>query len=44
MEPLRYLEKHFLSQCDQIQAWLEGQWRLTPPPVYGSVDLRNGGV
>lgn len=42
-EPLFLLEKHFLSQCGFIKEWFERQWRLTPPPVYGSVDLRNAG-
>jgi glutamate--cysteine ligase len=41
--PLQLLEKQILSQHNEIEAWLESQWKLTPAPVYGSVDLRNAG-
>ena len=43
IEPLRFLERHFLSRCKIINDWFLSQWGLTPPPVYGSVDLRNAG-
>lgn len=42
-EPLQLLEKHLLEQQPKIEAWLRQQWRKTPPPIYGSVDLRNAG-
>lgn len=41
--PLHFLEKHFLSHHQAIESWFGAQWRLTRPPVYGSVDLRNAG-
>ncbi len=41
--PLNQLEKHFLKHHAEIEKWFEVQWRLSPPPVYGSVDLRNAG-
>lgn len=43
VEPLYFLEKHFLAQQKKIEEWLQTQWQQTPPPVYGSVDLRNAG-
>src|SRR5579862_8867131 len=41
--PLQSLERTFLSQCSQIESWFHSQWQQTPPPIYGSVDLRNAG-
>ena len=41
--PVHSLEKHFHVHCDAIKEWFHTQWKLTPPPVYGSVDLRNAG-
>jgi glutamate--cysteine ligase len=41
--PLYLLEKQLLSQQKNIEQWFESQWKLTPAPVYGSVDLRNAG-
>lgn len=41
--PLHILEKHILNQKDEIEEWFQMQWRQTPAPVYGSVDLRNSG-
>lgn len=41
--PLHLLEKQLLSQQKEIEAWFQNQWKLTPAPVYGSVDLRNAG-
>ncbi|TAK75180.1 MAG: glutamate--cysteine ligase [Gammaproteobacteria bacterium] len=43
VEPLRFLERHFLSRHRMIDEWFHQQWQLTTPPVYGSVDLRNAG-
>lgn len=42
-EQLYFLERHFLSQRKLIETWFETQWKLTTPPVYGSIDLRNAG-
>lgn len=42
-EPLRLLERHFLSRRQAIQDWFATQWQQSVPPVYGSVDLRNAG-
>jgi len=41
--PLHLLEKHLLAHQTQIEAWLRQQWRISPPPFYTSVDLRNAG-
>lgn len=43
VEPLYFLERHFLAKQDVIKTWFDNQWKLTVPPVYGSVDLRNAG-
>lgn len=43
IEPLHFLERHFLARRQGIEKWFEKQWQLTTPPVYGSVDLRNAG-
>jgi glutamate--cysteine ligase len=43
IEPLKFLEQHFLTNRETIQSWFKQQWQLTRPPVYGSVDLRNAG-
>lgn len=42
-EPLKFLERHFLTHCKKIEDWFQKQWHDFPPPVYGSVDLRNAG-
>lgn len=42
-EQLHTLERHFLLRRKDIEAWFAAQWKLTPPPFYGSVDLRNAG-
>ena len=42
-EPLHGLQQHILSQRHKIEDWFQSQWKLTTPPVYGSVDLRNAG-
>ncbi len=41
--PLERLEQDLLNQQVAIETWLRQQWRLTPPPFYSSVDLRNAG-
>jgi glutamate--cysteine ligase len=41
--PLQKLEQHFLANQVKIECWLREQLRLTPPPFYSSVDLRNAG-
>lgn len=41
--PLFEVEKRFLDASRQIEAWLEGEWQKTPPPLYASVDLRHAG-
>lgn len=42
-KPLDLLEHTFFTQCKKISNWFAEQWQKTPPPVYGSVDLRNAG-
>lgn len=42
-EPLQFLEQLFLAKRKLIEEWFQEQWRLSQPPVYGSVDLRNAG-
>src|SRR5262245_56253624 len=42
-EQLHLLEKHFLAHRKVIEDWFNKQWKLTTPPVYGSIDLRNAG-
>ncbi len=41
--PLYLLEKQLLNKQQEIEQWFQKQWRLSPAPVYGSVDLRNSG-
>ncbi len=41
--PHQALSKHFLAKQLEIERWFREQWRLTPPPFYTSVDLRNSG-
>jgi glutamate--cysteine ligase len=41
--PLQFLEKYLLAHQVEIETWIREQWRLTPPPFYSSVDLRNSG-
>lgn len=40
---LRELETHLLAAETRIEQWFHTEWLKTPPPVYGSVDLRNAG-
>jgi glutamate--cysteine ligase len=41
--PLHLLEQKLLDRQQEIEEWLQAQWKLSPAPVYGSVDLRNSG-
>jgi glutamate--cysteine ligase len=41
--PLLQLEKALLARAPDIEGWLRGEFRETPAPFYGSVDLRNAG-
>jgi len=41
--PLQLLEKHILTNQTKIETWFRNMWHKFPPPVYGSVDLRNAG-
>lgn len=41
--PLHLLEQQLLQRAQEIEAWFQTQWQLSPAPVYGSVDLRNAG-
>ena len=41
--PLLQLERTLLDRATDIEAWFRSEWRETPAPFYGSVDLRNAG-
>lgn len=41
--PLHLLEKQLLHKQHDIEEWFQAQWKKSPAPVYGSVDLRNAG-
>ncbi len=41
--PLQLLETQLLSKQKKIEEWFQMQWKKSPAPVYGSVDLRNAG-
>lgn len=41
--PLRPLEETLIHQKNKIEDWFEKQWDLSPPPNYGSVDIRQAG-
>ena len=41
--PLLELESHLLEHSHEIETWLRKQFKQTPAPFYGSVDLRNAG-
>ncbi len=43
IEPLHDLERHLIQEQCAIERWFRCQWQQTPPPFYGSVDLRNAG-
>ena len=42
--PLQGVEKHLISRHVEIETWFQQQWKISRPPVYGSVDLRNAGI
>lgn len=37
------VEATLREKQQEVAAWFAAQWQKTPPPVYGSVDLRNAG-
>lgn len=41
--PLQLLENTLLEEQQKIEEWFLRQWKLSPAPIYGSVDLRNSG-
>ena len=41
--PLQAIEKKLLDNQITIEGWFREQWKKTPPPIYGSTDLRNAG-
>ncbi len=41
--PLLKLEQTLLDRAADIECWFRTEWRNTPAPIYGSVDLRNAG-
>ncbi|WP_058534778.1 glutamate--cysteine ligase [Legionella saoudiensis] len=41
--PLHHVEKVVLNQVAAIESWFRKQWKLTPPPLTSSVDLRQAG-
>nr|WP_308389548.1 glutamate--cysteine ligase [Acidithiobacillus sp. AMEEHan] len=43
VDPLHELEEHLIRNQCAIERWFRCQWQTTPPPFYGSVDLRNAG-
>src|SRR3990167_2770881 len=42
-QPLYAFEEQLLRQREEIEIWFNQQWDAFPPPLYGSVDLRNAG-
>lgn len=43
LEALTFLEERIEEKREDILNWFKAQWEETPPPMYGSVDLRNAG-
>lgn len=43
LQPFMLLEEKIREKQKEVNAWFKAQWQKTPPPVYGSVDLRNAG-
>lgn len=41
--PLHHVEKMVLNQVAVIESWFRDQWKLTPPSLTSSVDLRHAG-
>jgi len=42
-EPLKLIEKQIIANQQAVEDWFDAQWKKSPAPVYGSVDLRNAG-
>ncbi|MBI5041479.1 MAG: glutamate--cysteine ligase [Gammaproteobacteria bacterium] len=42
--PLEQIETLLLTEQNKIETWLRAEWRITPAPLYTSVDLRNAGL
>ena len=40
---MKNLEKHFIEHEVAIERWFRDEWAKTPPPIFGSADLRNAG-
>lgn len=40
---LSLLESRLQEKQNEVSLWFDKQWKKTPPPIYGSVDLRNAG-
>lgn len=43
LKSLQLLETRLQEKQKEVCQWFEAQWKKTPPPIYGSVDLRNAG-
>ncbi len=43
LQGLELVERRLQEKQKEISQWFEDQWQKTPPPLYGSVDLRNAG-
>lgn len=41
--PLLQIEQRFLDEQAKIETWFRKAWKITPAPIYSSVDLRNAG-
>ncbi len=41
--PLHEIEAKIITHQEKIEQWFREQFKLTPAPFYGSVDLRNAG-
>lgn len=41
--PLHHVEQIIINNVAPIEAWFRTQWKLTPPSLTSSVDLRNAG-
>lgn len=42
-EVLDFLAQRLFDKQQAIHQWFFSQWQQTPPPLYGSVDIRNAG-
>jgi glutamate--cysteine ligase len=43
LDSLLLLQTRLQEKQKAVCQWFEQQWKKTPPPIYGSVDLRNAG-